>query len=134
MTKFLGTPYERGKSDAIVTREAPVAIEEGLIVQLSGEHTCALIESGKIPYGIAGKPNVVAQEFVISGLRVYAQTDDESVTIGAPVYVNMSTGKVTATAEGNTAVNAVFSSEVVDCQNSKRATFKGVAIDFPNGL
>ena len=133
MTKFLGTPYERGKSDAIVTREAPVAIEEGLIVQLSGEHTCSLIESCKIPYGIAGKPNVVAQEFVISGLRVYAQTDDESVTIGAPVYVNMSTGKVTASDTG-TAVNAVFSSEVVDCQNSKRATFKGVAIDFPNGL
>lgn len=133
MTKFLGTPYERGKSDAIVTREAPVAIEEGLVVQLSGEHTCALIESGKIPYGIAGKPNVVAQEFVISGLRVYAQTDDERVTIGAPVYVNMSNGKVTASDTG-TAVNAVFSSDVVDCQNSKRATFKGVAIDFPNGL
>ena len=133
MTKFLGTPDERGKSDAIVTREAPVAIEEGLVVQLSGEHTCALIESGKIPYGIAGKPNVVAQEFVISGLRVYAQTDDESVTIGAPVYVNMSNGKVTASDTG-TAVNAVFSSDVVDCQNSKRATFKGVAIDFPNGL
>lgn len=133
MTKFLGTPYERGKSDAIVTREAPVAIEEGLVVQLSGEHTCALIESGKIPYGIAGKPNVVAQEFVISGLRVYAQTDDESVTIGAPVYVNMSNGKVTSSDTG-TAVNAVFSSDVVDCQNSKRATFKGVAVDFPNGL
>lgn len=133
MTKFLGTPYERGKSDAIVTREAPVAIEEGLVVQLSGEHACALIESDKIPYGIAGKPNVVAQEFVISGLRVYAQTDDESVTIGAPVYVNMSNGKVTASGTG-TAVNAVFSSAVVDCQNSKRATFKGVAIDFPNGL
>ena len=133
MTKFLGTPYERGKSDAIVTREAPVAIEEGLVARLSGAHTCALIESGKIPYGIAGKPNVVAQEFVISGLRVYAQTDDESVTIGAPVYVNMSNGKVTASDTG-TAVNAVFSSDVVDCQNSKRATFKGVAIDFPNGL
>ena len=134
MTKYLGTPYERGKSDAIVTREAPVAIEEGLVVQLSGAHTCALIESGKVPYGISGKPNVVAQEFVISGLKVYAQTDDTKVTIGAPVYVNTTTGKVTATESGNTPVNAVFSSDVEECQTSKRAKFKGVAIDYPNGL
>lgn len=134
MTKFLGTPYERGKSDAIVAREADGTIEEGLVVQLSAVGKCKLIEAGKVPYAISGKPNVVAQEFVISGLRVYVQTDDESVTVGAPVYVNMTTGKVTATADSNTAINAVFASDVEECQTSKKAKFDGVAIDFPNGL
>ena len=134
MTKFLGTPYERGNSDAIVVRETKTKIEEGLVVYLDGEHSCALIEPDRIPYAISGKANVVAQDFVVSGLKVYAQTDDESVTIGEQVYINEATGKVTATAEGNTPVNAFFRSDVEDCQNSKRETFKGVAIDFPNGL
>lgn len=134
MAKFLGTPYERGKSDAIVTREVAEKIEEGLIVQQDGEHTCKLIEADKIPYAVSGKANIVAQEFVVSGLKVYVQTDDESVTIGEPVYVDEATGKVTGTADGHTALNAIFRSNVEDCQNSKREPFKGVAIDFANGL
>lgn len=134
MAKFLGTPYERGKSDAIVTRETKTKIEEGLIVYLDGQHTCGLIEPDKIPYAVSGKANIVAQEFVVSGLSVYAQTDDESVTIGEQVYVDEATGKVTRVAEGNVMVNAIFRSGVEDCQNSKREKFKGVAIDFANGL
>lgn len=134
MTKFLGTPYERGKSDAIVSREADGTIEEGLVVQLTGAQKCKLIEASKVPYGVSGKPNVIKQDVVVSGLRVYVQTDDKSVTIGAPVYVNMTTGKVTATADSNTAVNAVFASDVEECQTSKKVKYDGVAIDFPNGL
>ena len=141
MATFMGTPYERGKSDAIVTRKVTAPIEEGLVVYQSDENTVATVEAGKVPFGIMGSNEIAGASVVISGLKVKVQTDDEDEpTIGAQVFVVPATGKVTATEGGNIPTNAVFASKTIETTGRTRNTAakadnkKCVSIDFPNGL
>ena len=54
MGTLLGTPYERGKSDVIVSRLVAAPIEEGLFVTETDEKTAAAMSSGKTPRRLMG--------------------------------------------------------------------------------
>ncbi len=141
MATFMGTPYERGKSDAIVTRKVTAPIEEGLVVYQSDTDTVATVNAEVVPFGVMGLNEIAGASVVISGLKVKVQTDDEEApTIGAQVFVVPATGKVSATEDANIATNAVFASNTIETDGRTRNTAtkaddrKCVLIDFPNGL
>ena len=141
MATFMGTPYERGKSDAIVTRKVDAPIEEGLIVYQNAEDKVAVMDGEHIPFGVMGLNEIAGASVVISGLKVKVQTDDEDApAVGGQVYVVPATGKVTSTEDGNIATNAVFASATIEEDGRTRNTAvkaddrKCVLIDFPNGL
>lgn len=141
MTTYMGTPYERGKSDAIVTRKVDAPIEEGLFVYTSGENTVATVNGEVVPFGVMGQKEIAGSSVVVSGLKVKVQTDDEEQpTVGAQVYIVAATGKATAAEDGNIPTNATFASSTLETDGATKNTAvkandrKCVAIDFPNGL
>lgn len=115
MAKLLGTPYERGKSDVIVSRRPTggTVIEEGLFVKQGAEGFVSLANAGgaAAPFGVMGQQESVSCAVVISGLRVAVQLDD-SITpaVGEIVYVSAVTNKATNTANSgaNPATAATF--------------------------
>lgn len=142
MATLLGTPYERGKSDVIVSRLVDAPIAEGLIVADAGNGKVEAFDTGKTPYGVMGQNEVVGCSVVLSGLKVYVQADDDCTpTIGAQVFVT-SEGKVTHDdADGaNTGLKAEFAEAslrengVVDNTAVKSSTTKCVAINFVGGF
>lgn len=109
MATLLGTPYERGKSDVIVSRRADAPIEEGLIVADAGEGKVAV--NGGTPFGIMGQNEIVGCSVVVAGLKVYVQADAScEPTVGGQVHV-LAGGKVSH--EGGTAINATFAEGAV---------------------
>lgn len=143
MATLLGTPYERGKSDVIVSRLVASPIEEGLFVADKSKTEVEAMASGKVPAGVMGQNEVVGCSVVKSGLRVYVQADDNCVpTVGAQVYVIPSSGKATHTdnSSANIGVNAVFAEDALKSDGvsentaTKSTTKKCVAIDFVGGL
>ena len=133
---ILGTPYERGNSDVIVSRAYAAGTAEGLAVKesdVNGALTIAAANEDVL--GVSGRVGIVAAEEIKSGLKVYVQalTAGEEITIGGQVYVAEG-GKFTQVEDTNTAVNATARTKIVDCVDSNGNTFKGFAIDFPNGL
>lgn len=132
---ILGTPYERGDSDIICSRAFVANLGEGLGVTESIVNDVLTMNVGSNVRGVSGRMGIVAGDEIKAGLKVYvqAETVDEVVTVGAPVYVT-ATGKFTTKAEGNTAVNAHARTAIVDCVDSKGTVIKGFAIDFANGL
>lgn len=108
MATLLGTPYERGKSDVIVSRKVDAPIEEGLFVADAGEGKVAV--NNKTPFGIMGQNEIVGCSVVVAGLKVYVQADAGcQPTVGGQVYVTVE-GKVSH--EGGTAINATFAEGV----------------------
>lgn len=141
MVAILGTPYERGHSDIIVSRAFTADVVEGCAVSekdVDGVLTMDKVNGAAL--GVAGRKGIVAGDEIKAGLKVYvvAANDAESITVGAQVYVVKASGKFTQTADeaGNTtvAVNATARTGIVDCVNSNGNAVKGFAIDFPNGL
>lgn len=138
---LLGTPYERGKSDVIVSRLVASPIEEGLFVADKSKTEVEAMASGKVPAGVMGQNEIVGCSVVKAGLRVYVQADDGCTpTVGAQVYVTTA-GKAThSNATGNVGVNATFvegalkTDGIVDNTTTKATNKKCVAINFVGGL
>lgn len=141
MGTLLGTPYERGKSDVIVSRKVAAPIAEGLFVTETDEKTVAAMSSGATPRGVMGQNEIVGCSVVKAGLRVWVQmTAAETPAAGGQVYVNPSTGKATTTSEDMIAVNAVFASAEVrtdgvsENTSTKAYDVRCALIDFVGGL
>lgn len=135
MATLLGTPYERGKSDAIVSRKVDAPIEEGLFVADAGEGKVAV--NGEIPFGIMGQNEIVGCSVVVAGLKVYVQADAGcNPTVGGQVHVTAE-GKVSH--EGGTAINATFAegackeNGVTDNTAVKATNRRCVAINMVGG-
>lgn len=135
MATLLGTPYERGKSDVIVSRKVDAPIEEGLFVADAGEGKVAV--NGKPPFGIMGQNEIVGCSVVVAGLKVYVQADAScNPTVGGQVYVTAE-GKVSH--EGGTAINATFAegaykeNGVTDNTAVKATNRRCVAINMVGG-
>ena len=131
----MGTPYERGKSDVIVSRRVDAPIEEGLIVADAGEGKVAV--NGGTPFGIMGQNEIVGCSVVVAGLKVYAQADAGcEPTVGGQVYVTAE-GKVSH--EGGTPINATFAegavkeNGVTDNTATKATNRRCVAINMVGG-
>uniref|UniRef100_A0AAU8B1T0 Uncharacterized protein n=1 Tax=Dulem virus 29 TaxID=3145747 RepID=A0AAU8B1T0_9CAUD len=136
---ILGTPYERGNSDVIVSRAYAASLGEGLAVSETEVNGVLTMNVGASPIGVSGRMGLVAGDEIKSGLKVYvqAETEDEEITIGSQVYVVAATGKFTQTKGSgpeNVPLNATARTKIVDCIDSKGNKIKGFAIDFPNGL
>ena len=140
---LLGTPYERGKSDVIVSRKVASPIEEGLFVADKSMTEVEAMGADKTHAGVMGQNEIVGCSVVKSGMRVYVQADDSCTpTVGGQVYVIPTTGKATHTdnSGANVGVNATFaegalkSDGIVDNTTSKSTTKKCVAINFVGGL
>ncbi len=137
MVKILGTPYERGNSDVIVARAFAAGLKEGLAVvesESNGKLTMNVGAAANV-VGISGRMGIAAGDEIKAGLKVYVQAKDaeESIVIGAPVYITAD-GMFSQKSEGNTPVNAHARSLIEDCIDSNGESYKGFAIDFPNGL
>lgn len=135
MATLLGTPYERGKSDVIVSRKVDAPIEEGLFVADAGEGKVAV--NGETPFGIMGQNEIVGCSVVVAGLKVYVQADAGcNPTVGGQVHVTAE-GKVSH--EGGTAINATFAegeckeNGVTDNTAVKATNRKCVAINMVGG-
>ena len=135
MATLMGTPYERGKSDVIVSRRVDAPIEEGLIVADAGEGKVAV--NGGTPFGIMGQNEIVGCSVVVAGLKVYVQADAGcNPTVGGQVHVTAE-GKVSH--EGGTAINATFAegackeNGVTDNTAVKATNRKCVAINMVGG-
>ena len=135
MATLLGTPYERGKSDVIVSRKVDAPIEEGLFVADAGEGKVAV--NGETPLGIMGQNEIVGCSVVVAGLKVYVQADAGcQPTLGGQVHVTAE-GKVSH--EGGTAINATFAegavkeNGVTDNTATKATNRRCVAINMVGG-
>lgn len=135
MATLMGTPYERGKSDVIVSRRVDAPIEEGLIVADAGEGKVAV--NGGTPFGIMGQNEIVGCSVVVAGLKVYAQADAGcNPTVGGQVHVTVE-GKVSH--EGGTPINATFAegavkeNGVTDNTATKATNRRCVAINMVGG-
>lgn len=135
MATLLGTPYERGKSDVIVSRKVDAPIEEGLFVADAGEGKVAV--NGGTPFGIMGQNEIVGCSVVVAGLKVYAQADAGcEPTVGGQVHVTAE-GKVSH--EDGTPINATFAegavkeNGVTDNTATKATNRRCVAINMVGG-
>lgn len=140
MATLLGTPYERGKSDVIVSRLVDAPIEEGLIVADAGGGKVEAFKSGSTPYGVMGQNEVVGCSVVVAGLKVYVQADDGCTPkVGSQVFVTAE-GKVTHEEGSNTGLKAEFAEDalrengVTDNTATKAQDRKCVAINFVGGF
>lgn len=142
MGTLLGTPYERGKSEIIVSRKVAAPIEEGLVVADKGAGEVEAFATGKTPYGIMGQNEVVGCSVVMAGLQTYIQADDACTpTVGGQVFITAA-GKATHEAGEDNAVgiNAVFAAGALkeDGITTNTATKaynrKCVLIDFVGGM
>lgn len=139
MSKQLGTPYKRGKSD-VIDNFAPngsAAVAEGLAVAKAADGTIKAAGADDVIIGVSGVCEIKRQSVVRCALETYVQLAEGAAPAdGKAVYV--SGGKFTDAAKtGETAnipVNAVFCSGKVSCRDSKGNTIDGAAIDFPGGL
>lgn len=139
MSKQLGTPYKRGKSD-VIDNFAPnggTSVAEGLAVAKAADGTIKAAGANDVIIGVAGVCEIKRQSVVRCALETYVQLAEGAAPAdGKAVYV--SGGKFTDAAKtGETAnipVNAVFCTGKVSCRDSKGNTVDGAAIDFPGGL
>ena len=139
MSKQLGTPYKRGKSD-VIDNFAPngsAAVAEGLAVAKAADGTIKAAGADDVIIGVSGVCEIKRQSVVRCALETYVQLAEGAAPAdGKAVYV--SGGKFTDAAKtGETAnipVNAVFCTGKVSCRDSKGNTVDGAAIDFPGGL
>lgn len=144
MSRRLGTPYMRGKSD-VIENFAPNggnAVAEGLAVILHTDGTIKPFAGSGVIIGVAGVKEMKNQSVVRNGLEVVVQIASGAVPAkGAAVYVDAD-GKFTqaaTTGEGgsavnNTAVNATFRGAKETAVTSAGTSVDAAAIDFAGGL
>lgn len=143
MSKLLGTPYEVGKSDIVISRKptSGTALEEGLFVKQGAEGYVSLAQ-GAAPFGIMGQQEAVAAGVVVAGMKVAVQLDDSiTPSAGGIVYVNDGTDKATTDADSgnNLATAATFTGVIgtdgISNNTATKSTSKRWAeINMPNGL
>ena len=146
MAKLLGTPYERGKSDVIISRKPTggTALEEGLFVKqgVEGFVSLANASASAAPFGVMGQQESVACGVVVSGIKVAVQLDDSiTPSAGAIVYCSAVTNKATNTSNtgANPATAATFTGVIgtdgrSDNTSTKSTTKRWAEINMPNGL
>lgn len=145
MAKLLGTPYESGKSDVVVSRKPTggTALEEGLFVKQGAEGFVSLTTTTApaAAWGVMGQQESVACSVVISGLKVAVQlTDAITPTAGQTVYVNDLNNKATNILDtDNFATAATFTGVIgtdgrSDNTSTKSTTKRWAEINMPNGL
>jgi hypothetical protein len=148
MSKLLGTPYEVGKSTAVISRlpSGGTILEEGLFVKQAVAGFVSLANAtgagAAIPFGVVGQQEAVSCAVVISGLKVAVQLDDSiTPTPGQAVYVSPITSK--ATNVSNSGANYLTAGTFtgtngVDGRSENIATkataLKWAEINMPNGL
>lgn len=146
MAKLLGTPYEVGNSEIVISRKPTggTALQEGLFVKQGAEGFVSLANAGGAApaIGVMGQQEAVACGVLISGLKVAVQLDDSiTPTAGQPVYVSAVTNKATNTdnSEANYGTNALFTGVIgtdgrSDNTASKLTSVRWAEIMMPNGL
>lgn len=144
MSRRLGTPYMRGKSD-VIENFAPNggnAVAAGLAVILHTDGTIKPYAGSGVIIGVAGMKEMKHQSVVRAGLEVLVQLASGAVpAAGAAVYVDAD-GKFTqaaTTGEGgsavnNTAVNATFRGVKETAIDASGTTHDAAPIDFAGGL
>jgi hypothetical protein len=143
MAKLLGTAYEVGKTEAVISRRptSGTVLEEGLFVKQGAEGYVGLA-AGDAPFGVMAQQEAVACAVIISGLKVAVQLNDAiTPTAGQVVYVDASTNKATNDADGgdNAATAATFTGVIgtdgrSDNTATKKTTVRYAEINMPNGL
>jgi hypothetical protein len=145
MAKLLGTPYERGKSDAFVSRKPTggTPIEEGLFVKQGVEGFVSLTTATApaAAWGVMGQQESIACGVVISGLKVAVQlTDGITPAAGETVFVNDLNNKATNILDtDNFATAATFTGVIgndgrSDNTSTKSTNKRWAEINMPNGL
>ena len=144
MSRRLGTPYMRGKSD-VIENFAPNggnAVAAGLAVILHTDGTIKPYAGSGVIIGVAGMKEMKHQSVVRAGLEVLVQlASGVTPSSGAAVYVDAD-GKFTpsaTTGEGgsavnNTAVNATFRGAKETAIDASGTTHDAAPIDFAGGL
>lgn len=145
MAKLLGTAYEVGESNIVISRKPTggTAIEEGLFVKQGVEGFVSESNAGSAaaPFGVMGQQEAVACSVILSGLKVAVQlTDAIAPDAGQIVYVNAANNKATnvSNSNANFGTNATFTGVIGTdgISNNKTAstTKRWAEINFPNGL
>jgi hypothetical protein len=141
MEIILGKPNTRGHSDVIDNFDAAEEIAAGLAVKRTSEDGVAVFDGTGVPFGIAGYSEVKGQKRIAVnreglGIGALLATPNETITVGAPVYVTAA-GKVTQAAQtsevDNTALNATFASaagDAIDVIKKTKIAGGGVRIDI----
>jgi len=146
MAKLLGTAYEVGKTEAVISRRPTggTALEEGLFVKQGAEGYVSLANASAAaaPFGVMAQQEAVACGVIISGMKVAVQLDDAiTPTAGQTVYASAVTNKATNTSNSsaNFATAATFTGVIgtdgrSDNTATKKTTVRWAEINMPNGL
>lgn len=146
MAKLLGTAYEVGNTESVVSRKptSGTAIQEGLFVKQGafGFVSLANTNSASAPWGIMAQQEAVACSVLLSGLRVAVQLDSAiTPNAGEPVYCSAVTNKATNTSNSGTnfGTNATFTGVIgtdgyFNNDNSSTTNARWAEINLPNGL
>ena len=146
MGKLLGTAYEVGNSEQVISRRPTggAALEEGLFIKqgVEGFVSLANASASLAPWGVMGQQESVACSVITAGFKVAVQLDD-SITpaAGAVVYCSAVTNKATNTSNtgANPATAATFTGVIgtngISNNTATKSTSKRWAeINMPNGL
>ena len=145
MSKLLGTAYEIGKSDIVVSRKPTggTALEEGLFVKQGAEGFVSLANAtaAAAAWGVMGQQEAVACGVTLAGLRVAVQLNDAiTPAAGEAVYVDDTTNKATNILDTDNFITAATFTGVIgtdgrsDNTSTKKTTVRWAEINMPNGL
>ena len=145
MAKLLGTAYEVGESEIVISRKPTdgTAIEEGLFVKQGADGFVSLLNAGSAaaPFGVMAQQEAVACSVILSGLKVAVQlTDAITPTAGQIVYVNAANNKATnvANSGANFGTNATFTgnygTDAIRNNANASTAVRWAEINMPNGL
>ena len=145
MAKLLGTAYEVGESEIVISRKPTdgTAIEEGLFVKQGADGFVSLSNAGSAaaPFGVMAQQEAVACSVILSGLKVAVQlTDAITPTAGQIVYVNALNNKATnvANSGANFGTNATFTgnygTDAIRNNANASTSVRWAEINMPNGL
>ena len=145
MAKLLGTAYEVGESEIVISRKPTdgTAIEEGLFVKQGADGFVSLSTAGSAaaPFGVRAQQEAVACSVILSGLKIAVQlTDAITPTAGQIVYVNAANNKATnvANSGANFGTNATFTgnygTDAIKNNANASTAVRWAEINMPNGL
>tara|TARA_R110000787_G_scaffold130064_4_gene241998 strand:- start:3244 stop:3681 length:438 start_codon:yes stop_codon:yes gene_type:complete len=145
MSKILGSAYEVGKTEGVISRlpKTGDALEEGKFFRLVNEGKEISLASGSsYAIGVIAQKEVVAVSGLISGLRVAVQwSDGGTPENGNPVYIDAATSKATVetNAGANTLTSATFTGVtgtdgISNNTDTKSTSISWAEINMPNGL
>ena len=146
MSKLLGSAYEVGKTEAVISRRPTggTALEEGLFVKqgVEGFVSLANLSAAAAPFGVMAQQEIPACSVIISGMKVAVQLDDAiTPTAGQIVYASAVSNKATNTSNSsaNFATAATFTGVIgtdgiSENTATKSTTKRWAEINMPNGL